>query len=195
MLFFDREGLSHCETWVSDIKDDSGDEDRDVSSSLLASSRLLSASSKDGGEMAKRIKRSRNREGLSAAGDAVKNEFMTHGTIEDDDEVVEGSRTALLGKSGKKDSPPPQQSLPKKKKTKKSNKNNQTISTCSSSSFCPDIKIQRKAPPCEEALAVADHVQQRPLGLQKSKVHHIRKKKMKKNKRAHQRQQNEPTTL
>eukprot|EP01084_Bolivina_argentea_P128360 226903_1 len=195
MLFFDGEGLSHCETWVSDIKDDSGDEDRDVSSSLLASSRLLSARSKDGGEMAKRIKRSRNREGLNAAGDADENEFMTHGTIEEYDEVVEGSRTALLGKSGKKNSPPLQQSLSKKKKTKKSNRNNETISTCSSNSFCPDIKKQRKATPCEEALAVADYVQQRPPGLQKSKVHHIRKKQMKKDKRTRQRQQNEPTAL
>ncbi len=55
------------------VKDDNGEEDRDVSSSLLASSRLLSARSKDGGEMAKRIKWSRNREGLSAAGDADEN--------------------------------------------------------------------------------------------------------------------------
>ncbi len=190
MLFFDGAGLSRCETWVSDIKDDSGDEDRDVSSSLLASSRLLSARSKDHGEMAKRMKRSRNREVRSAADDADENEFMTHGIIEEDGDVEEGSRTALLGKSRKKNSPPPQQSS-KKTKTKSKNKNNQVISTYSSSSstFCPDTEKQRK-----EALSVVDHVQPRLSGLQKSKAHHMRKK-MKKKKRTRQMQQNEPTPL
>ncbi len=181
MLFFDGGGLSHCENWVSDINDDSGNEDRNGSSSLLVPSRLLSARSKDGGEMAKRIKRSRKREELSAEGDDGENEFMTHGSIEEDDEVVEGSRTGL-GKGGKIISSLLQQPLSKKKKKKQGN--NEPIPACNS--FGPVRKNQEKTP--IEVPAVADYVQ--GPTLEKSKLH-IRKKKKKK-KRTHERQ-NQPT--
>ncbi len=187
MLFFDGEGLSHCEKWVSDIKDDSGEEGRNGSSSLLVPSRLLSARSKDGGEMAKRIKRSRKREELSTAGNAGENVFMTHGTIKEDDEVIEGSRTGL-GKGREKISSPLQQPLSKRKNKKRND--NQSISA--GSSFYPGRKHQEKAP--IEAPAVADYVQG-PM-LEKSKqLHKSEKKKNKKRrkkKRTHE-TQNEPT--
>ncbi len=183
MLFFDGEGLSHCEDWVSDMKDDSGEDDRNGSSSLLLPSRRLpSARSKDGGEMAKRIKRSRKREELSAEGDAViENEFMTHGTIKEDDEVVEGSRTGLGKGGGEKIALPSQQPLSKKKK--KLDSKQPMSAPCNS--FCPGrLKNQEKTPIEVPDVAVADYVQ--GPTLEKSRLHISKKKKRKK--RTHERQ-------